>query len=69
MADAIHKEMLRTISVLMTTAFAFVAGSAWKYSYSRINRRIHTKRFSYYQFTHLCYHCNNYCSCCNLIHW
>lgn len=29
MADAIHKEMLRTISVLMTTAFAFVAGSAW----------------------------------------
>ena len=26
MADAIHKEMLRTISVLMTTAFAFVAG-------------------------------------------
>lgn len=29
MADAIHKEMLRTISVLMTTAFAFVSGSAW----------------------------------------
>ena len=29
MADAIHKEILKTISVLMTTAFAFVAGSAW----------------------------------------
>lgn len=29
MADAVHKEILKTISVLMTTAFAFVAGSAW----------------------------------------
>lgn len=29
MADSIHKEMLKTISILMTTAFAFVAGSAW----------------------------------------
>ncbi|MBR0471620.1 MAG: hypothetical protein IJI98_02850 [Methanosphaera sp.] len=29
MADQVHKEILKTISVLMTTAFAFVAGSAW----------------------------------------
>ncbi|MDE4078995.1 DUF5654 family protein [Candidatus Methanosphaera massiliense] len=29
MADNIQKEMLKTISILMTTAFAFVAGSAW----------------------------------------
>ena len=29
MADAVHKEILKNISVLMTTAFAFVAGSAW----------------------------------------
>lgn len=29
MADSVHKEILKTISVLMTTAFAFVAGSAW----------------------------------------
>lgn len=29
MADSIHKEMLKTVSVLMTTAFAFVAGAAW----------------------------------------
>jgi len=29
MADEMHKEILKTISVLMTTAFAFVAGSAW----------------------------------------
>ncbi len=29
MADQVHKEVLKTISVLMTTAFAFVAGSAW----------------------------------------
>lgn len=29
MADEVHKEILKTISVLMTTAFAFVAGSAW----------------------------------------
>jgi ABC-type amino acid transport system permease subunit len=28
MADQVHKEILKTISVLMTTAFAFVAGSA-----------------------------------------
>ncbi|MDD6286339.1 MAG: DUF5654 family protein [Methanobacteriaceae archaeon] len=28
-ADNIQKEMLKTISILMTTAFAFVAGSAW----------------------------------------
>lgn len=29
MADSVHKEMLKTMSVLMTTAFAFVAGAAW----------------------------------------
>ncbi|MBE6493453.1 MAG: hypothetical protein E7Z84_02440 [Methanosphaera stadtmanae] len=29
MADSVHREILKTISVLMTTAFAFVAGSAW----------------------------------------
>lgn len=29
MADSVHTEILKTISVLMTTAFAFVAGSAW----------------------------------------
>ena len=29
MADSVRKEMLKTMSVLMTTAFAFVAGAAW----------------------------------------
>ncbi|MDO5849451.1 MAG: DUF5654 family protein [Methanobrevibacter sp.] len=29
MAESVHKEMLKTMSVLMTTAFAFVAGAAW----------------------------------------
>lgn len=29
MEDSMHKEILKTISVLMTTAFAFVAGAAW----------------------------------------
>ena len=29
MADSVHKEMLKTMSVLLTTAFAFVAGAAW----------------------------------------
>lgn len=29
MSDNVHKEVLKTMSTLMTTAFAFVAGAAW----------------------------------------
>lgn len=40
MADAVHKEILKTISVLMTTAFAFVAGSAWNEAIQTLIKQI-----------------------------
>ena len=46
MADQVHKEILKTISVLMTTAFAFVAGSAWNEAIQEASKAFYIKHLT-----------------------